>query len=215
MLTAKFFIASCLCGGILALTSSAQPTRVLEVDVENFVAYGYDVNDLSAIAKTPGPVPSSGTTPLNFGNWVSLADITAVGGSPAKGIMVIRTQTLKLTPTPSPGQAIADLVRGGWAEFAFEFLQPDGTPIGSVFAIGLSGGVPPPGSASGSSAGNNTIVGGTGAFIGARGTVNLAQGSFRVASQTEDPSMRRINGGNTAKFLLQIMPIIPPSTLLR
>ncbi len=128
--------------------------------------------------------------------------------------MVIRTQHIKLTPTPTPGQAIADIVRASTAEFSFEFLALDGAQIGSIFAMGLSGGVPAPGSPSGSTAGNNVIVGGTGAFLGARGTVNQTQSNARVASQTEDPSMRRTNGGGKGQFLLQIIPIIPPSSLL-
>lgn len=206
-------VAFCCCLGILAPDASAQnrPT-LLRVDVENFVAYGYDAAEPSALAKSAAPVVS--TAPVNFGNYVSFADIVAVNGSPAKGTMVFRTQVIRLTPTAAPGQAIGDITRGQHGDYAFEFLQPDGTQVGSIFAVGLTAGVPAPGSPRDSIAGNNTIVGGTGPFQGARGTMNQSQGGSRVTSQIEDPSMRRSNGGPKAQFLLQVFLPVPPQIVV-
>jgi uncharacterized protein (TIGR03437 family) len=184
----------------------------LRVDVENWVAYGYDVTDPSGLARAASIVAS--TAPRNFGNFVHFADITGINGSPVKGTLVLRTQVISLTPAPNAGQAIGDVVRAQHAEFSFEFLQPDGKQIGSIYAMGLAGGLPIPGSPAEATAGNNTIVGGTGPFVGARGTVNQGQVSSRIASQIEDPSMRRINGGGRGQFLLQIVPMVRPEVLL-
>lgn len=213
MFNTNHLLTTWFCAGLLTLSASAQNgTTILRVDIENWVAYGYDVTDPSALAKTAGPVAAA--APANFGNFVHFADITAVNGSPAKGTLVLRTQVIQLTPTANPGQAMGDVVRGQHAEFSFEFLQPDGDQIGSIFAVGLSGGAPAPGSPAGATAGNNTIVGGTGIFVGARGTVNQGQVTSRVASQTEDPSMRRTNGGGKGQFLLQIVPMVKPEVLV-
>ena len=209
MFTTDLLCGTCLCVAMAAAQNSA---TILRVDVDNFVAYGYDVNDVSALAKTAGPV--SATPPANFSNWVSLADIVAVNGRPAKGTMLFQTQVISLSPAAAPGQAVADVTRGQHGHYAFEFVQPDGTQIGSVFAVGLSAGVPAPGSPEGSIAGNNTIVGGTGAFWGAGGTMNQSQAGSRLASQAEDPSMRRIHGGAKAQFLLQIVPAARPDILV-
>jgi uncharacterized protein (TIGR03437 family) len=209
------FLPVCLfCVLILAAGAAAQevPT-ILQVDVEKLVSYAYDVTDLSKLAQSPGPLTAA--APANFATYVSIGDVTAINGSPAKGTVVMCTQFLRLTPTPTPGQAIADTVRGSYIHWSFELLKPDGSPIGSVFVAGLGGGTPPPGSPLGAVAGNNAIVGGTGAFIGARGTVNqVGANTGRATSQAEDPSRRRINGGGNALFGLQIIPMFRPEVLV-
>jgi uncharacterized protein (TIGR03437 family) len=196
---------------IRAAFAQDAPT-ILQVDVENFVNYAYDVSDLSKLAQNPGPLVAA--QPVNFSTWVTIADVTAINGSPAKGTLVMSTQFVRLTPAPTPGMAIADIVRTGYVHWAFELLKPDGSPIGSIFVAGLSGGTPPPGSPLNASAGNNAIFGGTGAFTGARGSVNaVAPSSGRSASQVEDPSMRRINGGGKSHYVLQIIPMSRPEVV--
>lgn len=202
-----------LCALILAAGAQAQqiPT-ILNVDVENWVQYGYDVTDLSKLAASPGPLTA--TPPLNFSTWVTIADVTAINDSPAKGVLVLRTQNVRLTPTPIPGQSIADIVRQAHAEFSWEFLQPDGTQIGSIYCVGLSGGTAAPGSPLAAAQGSGAIVGGTGAFIGARGTCNSVQSPpTRTTSQAEDPAMRRTNGGGKGRFVLQIIPMFRPEVI--
>src|SRR5262245_24337430 len=127
--------------------------------------------------------------------------------------MAARNQRLTLIRTPLPRQAISDVVRGVYSQLSYEFLTSDGSPIGMIFAMGLAG-APSPGSPPGSVAGTWTIVGGTGAFVGARGTVNLIQClNCRQTSQAEDPSMRRINGGGRERSLIQLFPMFRPEII--
>jgi uncharacterized protein (TIGR03437 family) len=197
---------------LIRVGAAQEVPTVLQVDVENAVNYVYDVADPSKLAQNPGPLPAS--QPLNFSTWISIMDVIAINGSPAKGTLVMSTQFFRLTPTPMPGQAIADVVRTGQAQWSFELLKPDGSPIGAIFAVGLTGGPPPPGSPLTSGGGNNAIVGGTGAFTGVRGTVNaVPPGASRLASEAEDPSMRRINGGGKARYALQITPALRPEVV--
>jgi uncharacterized protein (TIGR03437 family) len=62
--------------------------------------------------------------------------------------------------------------------------------------------------------GNFAIVGGTGAFLGARGqwgnAVTAQTITERLASVTEDPANRRRNGGGRLKFVLQVIPMYTP-----
>ncbi len=199
---------------ILVTTAAAQqgPT-ILQVDLENWVNYYSDVTDPAKLAKSSTPLAAA--LPTNFYSNVIIADVTAINGSAAKGVMVMQNQQIALTPTPAPGQAISDVIRSTCVFFRWEFLKPDGTPIGSIFSLGLSGGTPAPGSPQGSANGNVAIIGGTGAYLGVRGSVNMVGSSnVRAASQGEDPSMRRINGGGTGRFLLQIWPMTRPEILV-
>jgi uncharacterized protein (TIGR03437 family) len=98
----------------------------------------------------------------------------------------------------------------------FEILQSDGvTPVGSIMINGLNNGSPtPPGPSVGSQ--NFAIVGGTGAFFGARGQRggrnSLLNGAVnaRTASITEDPANRRLNGGGHVLFVLFVVPLSRP-----
>jgi hypothetical protein len=200
-------------GLLCAITGAAQETpTILQVEVENYVAYVGDVTDASRTARSPGPVaPSQGA---NFGTLVILADVTKVNGATAKGVMVIRSQTLRLSPTPVPGAAIADVTRAAHAELSWEFLNEDGSQIGTIYAMSLSGGAPSPGAPEDAQGGAAAIVGGTGAFVGARGTINPTEiVNSRTTSQAEDPSMRRVNGGGRARFVFQVYPMVQPEVV--
>jgi hypothetical protein len=194
------FLPVCLfCALILAAGAAAQelPT-ILQVDLENWVQYVYDVTDPSKLARSPGPLTA--VQPANFSTNVVIADVTAINGSPAKGVMVMQNQGIALTPTPTPGQSISDFTRQTCVVFRWEFLKPDGSPIGSIFSVGLSGGTPAFGSPLGAANGNNAIVGGTGAYIGAKGTVNLVQ-SRNTSTVTSE--LRNIR---TAQLPVGILP---------
>ena len=95
----------------------------------------------------------------------------------------------------------------------FEILKSDGTLVGTIVALGLSGGPPSPGSPAVQTNGGWAIVGGTGAFLGARGMVGNGGTTvaFRAASITEDPANRRINGGGKIRWILTIIPMSAPS----
>jgi uncharacterized protein (TIGR03437 family) len=211
------FATFCPCRGGLIVTALLCATvaaaqeipMILEVDVESYVGYAGDATDPSRLARSPGPVAP--TQPANFGTLVILGDVTRVNSAAAKGVMVIRSQTLRLSPTPAPGSAIADVTRTAVAELSWEFLNEDGSQIGTIYGLSLSGGPPSPGSPEEAQGGSAAIVGGTGAFVGARGTINPTEVvNPRITSQVEDPSMRRTNGGGRARFVFQIFPMVRP-----
>ena len=107
-----------------------------------------------------------------FSSFIGLADIVRVNGTPAKGTWSIRATTTNYTPTPVPGQAIADTTRNFFVDWVWEIQQADGTPIGTIMATGMGFGPPPPGSPAGLSptaASTMAITGGTGAYLGMRG----------------------------------------------
>jgi hypothetical protein len=131
----------------------------------------------------------------------------AVNGQPVKGNYVGRTGVVNLSPTGNG--AIADVTRTALREHLFEILQPDGTTIGTIISVGLSGGPAPPGMPS-TERGNWAIVGGSEAFLGARGTVGGTDGVGRAASMAENPANRHINGGTAYSFLIHVIPMSVP-----
>jgi hypothetical protein len=196
-------------------SAQAPATTTLTIDLGNAIEYQGDLYDPSQFARKPNVTPSLGLgtsgTVANFGVATLLADIVAVNGQPAKGLYAGRSRVINTSTTPSPGSAVADVTRVSIREHVFEILQPDGTPIGSIMAMGLTGGNPPPGQPSTERA-NWAIVGGTGAFLGARGQ---AEGTGpgcggRAASMAEDPANRRTNGGNAGQCVLHIIPLMVP-----
>jgi uncharacterized protein (TIGR03437 family) len=185
------------------------PATVLTIDCVNFVEYRQDISDLTKYATDPNL--TTAITPRNFFTATMFADIVAVNGQPAKGLYVGRPRTVLAFPTPVPGQAVADTTRNSFRDVFFEIQKSDGTPIGSIAATGLSGGASPPGAPLAQQGSNFAIIGGTGAFLGARGQAGSGTGnSPRAASFSEDPANRRINGGGKAQFILQVIPTAVP-----
>ena len=187
------------------------PSTILEVQLENCVSYVGDVSDSSRFASDPNRTPAPAGL-RNFGTTLFLADIVSVNGRPAKGVAVISLRTINLRASPTPGQAIADTVRNSISDYALEILHTDGTPIGSIYASGLSGGAAPPGAPLAAAASSNAVLGGTGAFLGVRG--QLGGGPMpvpvRSASVTEDPLNRRIHGGGRFSILVHLIPLERP-----
>lgn len=195
----------------------AAPATILDVEIENFVVYWRDVTDLSRLATDPNSTTI--TQPRNFGQAVGIADIVSVNGKPAKGVMTEKRTQFTLRVNPTGGQAIADMNRNNRLERYYEILRPDGTQIGSIMAIGIGGGTPPPGAPLVTSDANFVIAGGTGAFLGARGQessspVNASLPDARNASMTEDPGRRRINGGGRRHFILHVIPLSRPEVAI-
>jgi uncharacterized protein (TIGR03437 family) len=205
-------VLSTACGQF-ALAQGLGPT-ILEIDIENVVEYQSDISDPSKFGTNPNITPSGGTTP--FGPGVALGDIVAVNGEPAKGTVVARPWGLDLTPTANPGRAIADTTRGSIGYRTFEILKTDGTPIGTLMVLGLNGGATPPGPNFGGQ--NFAIVGGTGAFLGARGQQGGRQTPQTIAPRTasiaEDPANRRRNGGGRVRWLLAVIPMTRPEIVM-
>jgi hypothetical protein len=154
-----FFLGLC-CEAVLAQTA---PQAVLELDI-NYLYYENDQPDYSKLATDPGSV--RGVPGKNLIDFVFVGDIVAVNGKPAKGTFVSRAKMLALNPNPVPGQAIADINRANIQHSAFEIMTADGRAVGTIFANGMGGGVAPPGAPLVTTAGDQTIVGGTGAFFG-------------------------------------------------
>ena len=186
------------------------PRTILEIDVENYVAYNEDTSDPSKFATDPNVTPS--VLPRTFGFFVQIADIVAVNGQPAKGTLTRNSRALNLTTAPAPGQSIADTVRGAASADTFEILKSDGTPIGTIASYGLGAGSAAPGAPLSISRGNFAIVGGTGAFLGARGQIGNSNlgGNARSASVTEDPANRQRNGGTRTLYVVEVIPAFQP-----
>ncbi len=201
----------------------AQPPSILKVEVQDLVFYEVDTSDSTKFGTNPN-LTSSGLscTAQSFqghlGNRVvAVGDIVAVNGQPAKGTYAVSGVTLCLSPTPVPGQPVADTMHGPIVNETYEFLQSDGTPVGTIMSQGLRvGGPSPPGPAAGTL--NTVIVGGTGAFFGARGQignpnarVGLSQSAVSgTRSITEDAANRRLNRGDHVMFTMYVIPSSRP-----
>ena len=190
---------------------------ILTIDVDNYVEYQSDIADPAKLATIPSLTLS--VQPRNFFVATVIGDIVAVNGQPAKGTVVGRARAIRLNPAGSaaaggPGAAIGDIHRVSIREEVFEILKGDGTPVGTIMAHGLnSASDPPPGAPLAQTGGNFAIVGGTGAFLGARGQLGEAASAApapRAASMAEDPSYRRANGGGGQRFVLHIIPMVLP-----
>ena len=202
-----------LCG-ILA-RGQTPPPSILVVDTESVVEYYNDIaaaSDPSKIGTNPNPTPIVALPP--FGRIVAFADIVAVNGQPAKGLVFFWEVGVGASPTATPGTAIADVSTPAMRYQTFQILQPDNTPVGTIMCLGLVtlGGAAPPGAPRVQTSQNYAIVGGTGAFLGAHG--EQGQGGtpqpVRAASMIEDPANRRINGGGKVRYVLQIFPMFAP-----
>src|SRR5580700_8413159 len=202
--------------GVTCNPSTAQTPTVIQIDIENYAYYYADNPDYSKLAGTEQAVPPVSTK--TFSSFIGLADIVRVNGTPARGTWSIRAITTNYTPTPQPGQAVADTTRNFFVDWVWEIQQADGTPVGTIMATGMGFGPPPPGSPAGLSptaASTMAITGGTGAFLGMRGQAGFSQitTTGRAASVAEDPAMRRSLGGGSRSFLLTLIPLTSPTIL--
>ena len=199
-------VFSVVIGGFPCLAQT--PPIKLQVDVDNFVLYNYDTFETTQF----GTNPSSTSVPMKTYNYhISIGDIVAVGGTLAKGTLLCTHTMFVLSPTATVGsmKAIADTSRAMMDDCSLEILASDGTAVGTIFIHGLFGGAPPPGAPASSVRSNLIITGGTGAFLGARGQAGQ-KGPWtpRLASVTEDPANRRVNGGGVESIVLQLFPMV-------
>jgi hypothetical protein len=209
--------------GILATCTAclAQSPVILDMDLENETNYLYDLFDYTKVGTDPASTTVNGGF-KNFAISVAVDDIVAVNGKPAKGVFLFKGFGARLSTTPTPGIIEADVNRFAAYDLYIEILQPDGTPVGTLMATGMFGGPVPPGAPTtlaGASA-NFTIVGGTGAFLGARGQMVSAPQrtpgtSRRLASVTEDPSRRRQKiGPSYQRWILHVIPMVRPEVVI-
>lgn len=181
------------------------PTTLLTIDIADYVPYHYDVFDHAKFGTASVPTQAAGGRPFDF--FVFVGDIIAVNGKPAKGLWTARVTGFIFEPNAAPGHSTADVTRGNVIDMYWEITQLDGTPIGTLAASGLTQGSPPPGAPSAQTGDNLIVVGGTGAFLGARGQaggVGINRSAVRQASVVEDPANRRINGGSSRTYVLNV-----------
>ena len=192
------------------------PPTILVVDLENMTRYVYDVADPLKFATDPGVTTQN--TPTNFYSQVLISDIVAVNGQPVKGTQILRETILRLNSNPAPGASINDFGPGAAAaDLRWEILNPDGTQIGLLVGQGFSGNTAPaPGAPLAATASTIAIVGGNGAFLGARGV--SGQGTsfapIRGASITEDPSNRRARAGGKGQSVIYLIPMERPEIVI-
>ena len=198
------------CTSSNALVAQSPPV-ILEVETQNSVVYRWDVLDPSKLASSASIVPGVGGV---FTHWIFFADVVAINGKPAKGVYAVRATTIAMIPTATAGQSIADVTRSDIADRHLEIQDADGTPVGAIVASGLAGGTAPPGAPTMAFSTNTAVLGGTGAFLGARGQLAHASGgSARQASMAEMPANRRINGGGSVRVILHLIPASWPEIL--
>jgi hypothetical protein len=209
-------LAGCLlmlgfCQGGMAQSAAtpALPPSILQIDLANGVQYVEDTFDVSRFATNPSITPAA-LLPT-FVNVFGVSDIVAVNGQPARGTYTFTARRFSLTTASVSGQAIADTTRANMINQIFEIQGVDGTALGTIMCEGLGGaGTPPPGSPATQVQANTTVIGGTGAFTGVRGTCGGGTPpnpiAPRVASIVEDPAFRRKNGGGTQRLILSINP---------
>ena len=172
---------------------------VLTLDLSDVTIYRADTSDFTKLGTLPGP-----TTAVSrpFQQGVNLGDIRAVNGQPVKGLW-LRTfnPAGQMLPMPAPGQYIADVAASAASRCSFNIFLPDGTWVGSLFDIAHD----PP-------APSHSVIGGGGAFLGVVGE-HGGQDSVpsRVASQAEDPSMRRTLGGGKSQVRFVLYPRTRPA----
>jgi len=215
-------IASLIAAGHVNSARGQGSATTLVVGLENVVEYQVDTSDLSKWGTNPNSTPGKIAQGMGVGcagvPVLAYGDIVSVNGAPARGTYVSRALAVCMSPTPTAGLfAMADISANSLRDETYYILQSDGsTPIGTIMVNGLNGSVSPrpPGPPAGGQ--NYTIVGGTGAFLGARGQKGNGSGSainVRLASITEDPANRRQNGGGRGSFTFYVVPMFRPEVV--
>ena len=173
---------------------------VLEVDVENAVQYRSDIGDPARRGADANMTTAA--APRAFTDVLFIGDIVAVNGKRAKGLWTSRQVLMNFSPTPQTGFAVADVTRGTFADCKWEFLDADGRFVGAIMDSGYF---------------PHAVVGGVGAFYGARGQMSGGTPPvvrpIRVASMSEDPANRRVLGGGTSRIIFHLIPAARPAIL--
>ena len=206
------------------IPARGQTPVAIYVELQNVVEYQVDVSDLSKWGTNPVITPGSIAQGKGVGcvgvPLIGYGDIVSVNGQSAKGTYANRGTAVCMNPAPTPGSfVIADATWLSKRDETFEILQSNGTPVGTIMTSGLASGSPsPPGPPAASH--NYAIVGGTGAFFGARGQKGNVSSrlsnnvSERTASITEDPARRRQNGGGHLLLALYVIPLSRPEIVM-
>ena len=208
--TALMCFVLCCTGFPLGVAADDRPresSEVVRVIVDNLVLYNYDTFDTTLFDTVPS---ATNSTMKTYNNHISVGDIAAIDGKPAKGTLLCTHTMFVLNPAAVAGsmKAIADTSRAMMDDCSLEILTSEGKAVGTIFIHGLFGGPPPPHAPTAIAYSNLIVTGGTGAFLGVRGVAGqIGPWSPRVASVTEDPANRRVNGGGMETIVLQLFPM--------
>ncbi len=202
-----------LAPAFFACGAAAQsPTgAILTIEMENVVQYQENYANLGKNGTSTAM--EAGITPTTFSPGYFIGDIATINGRKTKGTVFARNLWVNLSASPAGSQAIADVNRFQAMEIALEILQADGTAVGTIVLTGLTGGVPPPGAPKAGPTGNFAVIGGTGAFLGARGQAVTISNSFRGTSPFENPINRRNFPGGIWRLVVQLLPLTTPEVV--
>ncbi len=195
-----------------AFAQTPQPT-ILTIEMQNVVQYDESYTNPQKNG-TSIAMEAQITTPVTFFPGTFIADIVAVNGTKSKGTTVSRLFWVGLSTNPSGSQAIADVNRFQTMEILLEIQQADGTSIGTILLSGVTGGASPPGAPKAGVTGNFAVIGGTGAFLGARGQAATIMNTHRSTSTFENPINRRIFPDGLWKMAIQLIPMSTPEVVL-
>jgi hypothetical protein len=206
------------CFGLMAVlgsTTSAQtpPATILTIEMENVVRYNENFAS-PARNGTSTAVEAQTAAPATFFPGTFVGDIVAINGRKSKGAAVARLYTVGLNSNPSGSQGIADVNRAQTLDILLEIQQADGTSVGTLVLSGSAPGEPPLGAPKVGVAGNFAVIGGTGAFLGARGQAATMMNTHRSSSTFENPINRRTFPSGLWKLVVQLIPMRTPEVAL-
>jgi len=90
------FSTACLALYGKVVFGQTPPPAILGIDVVNQVNYESDVPDYSKLATDPSS--TTGVAAKNFTYYISIGDIVAINGKPAKGTFIARQTSVNLNP---------------------------------------------------------------------------------------------------------------------
>ena len=202
-------LMTALCSVALAQTP---PASILTIEMENVVQYDENfANPQKNGTSTAMEVTSPGPT---FFPSAYISDIVTINGRKVKGTTLGRQYWVGLNANPSGSQAVADATRFQAMDIILEIQQADGTAIGTLVLTGVTGGTPPLGAPKSGVNGNFAVIGGTGAFLGARGQAATIMNNRRATSTFENPINRRIFPAGLWKLVIQLIPMRTPEVAL-
>jgi len=202
-------LMTALCSVALAQTP---PATILTIEMENVVQY--QENFANPQKNGTSTAMEVSTPPATLFPGTFIADIVAINGRKSKGAAVGRNYWVGLNINPSGSQAIADVNRFQAMEISLEIQQADGTSIGTIVLTGVTGGPPPLGAPKSGTTGTFAVIGGTGAFLGARGQAATIMNNHRATSTFENPINRRIFPAGLWKLAVQLIPMRTPEVVL-
>src|SRR5437588_777171 len=168
----------------------APPATILTIEMENAIQYQESFAN-PQMNGTSTTMEAKITAPATFFPGTFIADIAAINGVKVKGATVARIFWVGLNTNPSGSQAISDANRFQAMDISLEIQQADGRAVGTIVLSGVTGGAAPVGAPKAGVTGTFAVIGGTGAFLGARGQAATILNTHRATSTLENPINRR------------------------